>query len=141
MIALPLCRTIPLAYGALLLVLALSKAREHWKLNGFSGSRLVLVLIRDQAFYYAMYVFLVIRSWSKLISLLKRTLLFDCKPLERWARQRVTPSWCSACWAWKPYESLRSWESDVLQSQGGCGTWGQCRHELVVVFAQRDPIR
>ena len=43
----------PLAYGALLLALALYKAREFWKLNGFSGSRLVLVLIRDQALYYA----------------------------------------------------------------------------------------
>ena len=50
---LPLHRSIPLAYGALLLVLALYKARELWKLNGFSGSRLALVLIKDQVFYYA----------------------------------------------------------------------------------------
>ena len=50
---LPLHRTIPLAYGALLLVLALYKAREFWKLNRFSDSRLILVLIRDQVFYYA----------------------------------------------------------------------------------------
>ena len=50
---LPLHRTIPLAYGALLLVLAVYKAREHWKLNGFSGSLLVLALIRDQVLYYA----------------------------------------------------------------------------------------
>ena len=46
-------RTIPLAYGALLLMLGLVKAKEHWKLNGFSGSRLVLVLIGDQGLYYA----------------------------------------------------------------------------------------
>ena len=50
---LPFRRTIPLAYGALLLVLAVYKARELWRLNGFTGSRLVLVLIRDQALYYA----------------------------------------------------------------------------------------
>ena len=53
-------RTVPLAYGALLLILALYKAREFWKLNGFSGSRLVRVLIRDQALYYAMYVLTII---------------------------------------------------------------------------------
>ena len=56
---LPFHRIIPLAYGSLLLVLALPKAREHWKLNGFSGSRLVLVLIRDQVIYYAAYVLIV----------------------------------------------------------------------------------
>ena len=44
-----------LAYGALLLVLALYKGREFWKLNGVNGSRLVFVLVRDQAIYYAMY--------------------------------------------------------------------------------------
>ena len=49
-------RTLPLAYGFLLLILALFKAREFWKLNGYRGSRLVLVLIKDQAFYYFMYV-------------------------------------------------------------------------------------
>ena len=49
---LPLHRTIPLAYGTLLLVLAVYKARELWKLDGLTGSRLVLVLIRDQVLYY-----------------------------------------------------------------------------------------
>ena len=49
-------RATPLAYGLLLLMLALHKARKHWKLSGLSGSRLVFVLIRDQAIYYALYV-------------------------------------------------------------------------------------
>ena len=48
-------RGIPLAYGALLLVLALLKARELWKSKGICGSRLVLIVIRDQALYYAVY--------------------------------------------------------------------------------------
>ena len=67
MTALPLHRTIPLAYGSLLLILALYKAREFWKLNGFSGSRLVLVLIRVQALYYFMCVSTAF-SLSKLIA-------------------------------------------------------------------------
>ena len=45
-------RTLPLAFGTLLLILALFKATEYWKQNGFSGSDLVLILIKDQAFYY-----------------------------------------------------------------------------------------
>ena len=65
MCVLPFYRTLPLAYGALHLVLALYKARILWKLNGFSGSRLVLVIIRDQAIYYAMYV-LCMRDLRKL---------------------------------------------------------------------------
>lgn len=51
-----LCRLIPLAYGAVLLVLALFKATAYWKLDGLRGSRLVLVLLRDQVFYYSVYV-------------------------------------------------------------------------------------
>ena len=53
-------RSIPLAYGALLLILALYKAREFWKLNGFTGSRLVVILIRDQALYYVACVLAII---------------------------------------------------------------------------------
>ena len=45
-------RTLPLAYGTLLLLLALFKAPEYWKLMGYSGSNLVPVLVKDQAFYY-----------------------------------------------------------------------------------------
>ena len=52
----PVYRIIPLAYGALLLALAVPKARDLWRLNGFSGSGLVFVLIRDQVLYYVMYV-------------------------------------------------------------------------------------
>lgn len=47
-------RCIPLAFGALLLCLALNKATKFWKLNGYRGSRLVSVLIRDQGLYFAM---------------------------------------------------------------------------------------
>ena len=81
---LPSCRTIPLAYGALLLVLALPKATEFWKLNGFSGSRLVLVLMRDQIFYYAAYAFLKHNS-KKLIYALQGSLLLHCEHLGRQA--------------------------------------------------------
>ena len=66
---LPFHRSIPLAYGALLLVLALRKAGEFWKLNGFNGSLLALVIIRDQAFYYALYA-LIIKNESELTLLL-----------------------------------------------------------------------
>ena len=55
-------RTLPLAYGALLLILALHKAREFWRQNGFNGSGLVLVFIRDQSFYFAMCVFTIHNS-------------------------------------------------------------------------------
>ena len=51
----PDVRILPIAFGFLLLMLALFKAREFWKLNGYSGSRLVVVLIKDQAFYYLLY--------------------------------------------------------------------------------------
>lgn len=47
-------RTIPLAYGALLLFLALFKAAEFWRLHGFHGSRLAFILIKDQAFYFTL---------------------------------------------------------------------------------------
>ncbi|KZT00706.1 uncharacterized protein LAESUDRAFT_764378 [Laetiporus sulphureus 93-53] len=46
--------TIPLAYEALLLALALYKATKFWKSNGLHGSRLVWVLIKDQAVYFAL---------------------------------------------------------------------------------------
>ena len=47
-------RILPLAYGALLLALALFKATQYWKQNGYSGSRLMLVIIRDQILYYVL---------------------------------------------------------------------------------------
>jgi len=52
---------IPLAYGTLLTVLALYKARQFWKESaGFKGLNLVKILIRDQAFYFlAVIVFCV----------------------------------------------------------------------------------
>ena len=46
-----------MAYGILLLGLALFKATEFWKHHGFHGSRLVFVLVRDQAMYFVMYFF------------------------------------------------------------------------------------
>ena len=45
-------RLLPLSYGLLLVILALFKATEHWKLNGLHGSRLVFILIKDQAVYF-----------------------------------------------------------------------------------------
>ena len=45
-----------MAYGILLLGLAIFKATEFWRLNGFHGSQLVLVLIRDQAMYFVLCV-------------------------------------------------------------------------------------
>lgn len=49
-------RLFPLAYGILLLLLATFKAAEFWKLNGFHGSHLVFVLIRDQVMYFVLHV-------------------------------------------------------------------------------------
>ena len=46
-------RSIPLAYSTLLFVLALFKATKLWKENGVEGSRLIMVLIKDQAIYFA----------------------------------------------------------------------------------------
>ncbi|KAL5524861.1 hypothetical protein ACEPAF_10007 [Sanghuangporus sanghuang] len=44
---------IPIAYGAILMILALCKAAEYWKLSaGFKGFVLVKVLIRDQILYF-----------------------------------------------------------------------------------------
>ena len=42
--------------GILLLSLAIFKATQFWKLNGFHGSRLIFVLVRDQVVYFVMYV-------------------------------------------------------------------------------------
>lgn len=47
-------RLFPIAYEILLLILAIFKSSEHWKLNGFHGSRLIFVLVRDQAMYFMM---------------------------------------------------------------------------------------
>ena len=45
-----------MTYGVLLLVLAIFKASACYKLNGLQGSRLGLVLIRDQAMYFILFV-------------------------------------------------------------------------------------
>lgn len=45
-------RMSPLAFEALLMVLALYKATEFWRLYGFHGSRLLRVLITDQIIYF-----------------------------------------------------------------------------------------
>ena len=42
-----------MSYGAILMVLALYKAAEYWKIStGFKGFALVRILIRDQALYF-----------------------------------------------------------------------------------------
>lgn len=46
---------VPLAFGTLLMVLAVYKAKDFWRLNGFRGSRLVRVLITDQLIYFVLY--------------------------------------------------------------------------------------
>lgn len=75
-------RSIPLAYGALLLVLALFKAIRYWKLNGVHDSRLVLILIKDQAFYFTLYV--VIHSEIKVtLSPLKGYILLGPQHIRR----------------------------------------------------------
>ncbi|OCB83929.1 hypothetical protein A7U60_g9138 [Sanghuangporus baumii] len=49
---------VPMAYGTILLVLALYKAAEYWKLSsGFKGFHLVRVLIQDQVMYYGFVIF------------------------------------------------------------------------------------
>ncbi|KAL5524827.1 hypothetical protein ACEPAF_9973 [Sanghuangporus sanghuang] len=43
----------PMTYGAILMILALYKAAEYWKVSaGFKGFMLVKVLIRDQVLYF-----------------------------------------------------------------------------------------
>ena len=42
-----------MTYGAILMVLALYKAAEYWRISGgFKGFKLVRILIRDQAIYF-----------------------------------------------------------------------------------------
>ena len=48
------CRVLPLAYGALLLGLALYKATEFWKQHGLRGSLLIFVLVKDQVLYFTL---------------------------------------------------------------------------------------
>ena len=48
-------RCLPLAFGTFLFILALYKALQFWKEGGIWGSRLVLVLITDQAIYFLLY--------------------------------------------------------------------------------------
>lgn len=50
------CRIIPLAFGTILLVLALFKGWQNWQDVGAHGIRLIWVLIVDQAIYYVMSV-------------------------------------------------------------------------------------
>lgn len=47
-------RVLPLAYGTLLLCLALFKAVGHWRMHGLHGSRLVFILVKDQVLYFAL---------------------------------------------------------------------------------------
>ena len=47
-------RTIPFAFGVLLLGLALYKAIPLWKENGYHGSRLISILIKDQILYFVL---------------------------------------------------------------------------------------
>ncbi|KAH8112188.1 hypothetical protein DFH11DRAFT_1512040 [Phellopilus nigrolimitatus] len=49
----------PMLYAIILMILALYKAAEHWRVTaGFSQFTLVKVLIQDQAIYFIMYSFL-----------------------------------------------------------------------------------
>ena len=55
-------RAIPLAYGVILLVLALYKAADYWETSaGFKGFKLVRVLIQDQIIYFLLWVVLLFR--------------------------------------------------------------------------------
>ncbi|KAL5512653.1 hypothetical protein ACEPAG_2919 [Sanghuangporus baumii] len=59
---------IPMAYGAILMILALYNAVEPWKISaGFKGFVLVKVLVRDQALYFilviACCIFNIIEFW------------------------------------------------------------------------------
>ena len=49
-------RLVPIGYDILLLCLALFKATGYWKLNGFHGSQLVFVVIKDQVLYFILCV-------------------------------------------------------------------------------------
>lgn len=45
-----------MAYALLILAMTVYKAKEFWDMDGFHGSRLVFVLIRDQAMYFILCV-------------------------------------------------------------------------------------
>ncbi|OCB87143.1 hypothetical protein A7U60_g5657 [Sanghuangporus baumii] len=48
---------VPMTYGVLLMVLALQKAAEYWKMSaGLRGFKLVKVLIRDQVVYFGVVI-------------------------------------------------------------------------------------
>ncbi|EJC99537.1 uncharacterized protein FOMMEDRAFT_160604 [Fomitiporia mediterranea MF3/22] len=49
--------SIPMVYGLILMVLALYKAAEYWKMStGFGGFKLVEILICDQIIYFLMVI-------------------------------------------------------------------------------------
>ena len=49
------CRAFPMAYGILLMTLALHEASRVWKeVHGFKGMKLIKVLVIDQALYFLM---------------------------------------------------------------------------------------
>ena len=71
-----------MAFGTLLLVLALFKASEFWRLSGLSGSRLVVVVITDQAFYYSLCAIIPgFLSTANQISISQSGLLLDLRNL------------------------------------------------------------
>jgi hypothetical protein len=53
-------RVMPMSYGTLLMVLALYKAAQYWKMSaGLKGFKLVNVLILDQLLYFLLYDFYI----------------------------------------------------------------------------------
>ena len=63
-------------YGFFLLALALFKVIGHWRQHGFRGSRLVLVLIKDQVLYSIVLV-LAISTFKTDVLMLSRAICVD----------------------------------------------------------------
>ena len=113
-------RALPLAFGSLLLLLALFKATAYWKLDGYSGSQLVLVLVKDQAFYYIMCA----RS-TRLLTVTDRVskgdLLLDLQHLRRQARRELLHRIHNFRRSRKRFNALYPREPYVFQPKRGSG--------------------
>lgn len=125
----PLYRGIPLAYGLLLLVLALIKAIEYWRLNTYNGSRLVKVLITDQIMYFSALVSFPLSSPHWPNSGKKSYNKFGFRTIERSRPNIKFLSTDSVIRCRKSHVALHPRQPFVLQSQRSRWSWSQWRDE------------
>lgn len=124
-------RGIPLAFGMLLLILALVEAIEFWRLRTFHGSRLVKVLLTDQIMYFAAWVFLSFLSVCTDLMLAKGYNKLTFRDISRHKPDDDSLSSEPIRTSWKPDTLVHSWKPDVLQLErgrrGGCQWGNKCR--------------